>query len=252
MNRTQQFPGQTGAIAARGLKKFFAATLVGAAICAMPAAQADVVDFEGLDVNIVGHMDSFEQAGVILTGYSNASTAQPGDFVGMVVDGTDLGVCAGLACPTNNPGHYYAALNDSILFIDPSSAATFQIKSFDASFIGAVAGASYPSTAGLLKIQGFLADNSFVTESYALAGPGANGFTFQHFVASTGFANQNFVEVAIFGYTCNTAGACTAFNSNQGQYALDNVTVAVPEPTSYLMMLLGLAGIAAFARRRSV
>ncbi len=250
MKRTAQLTNTPSGAARPALRRLLAGALVGAAF-ALPAAHASVIDFEGIGNNLIGHNDVFQQGGLAFTGYSLADLATPGELVGAIVDGTDLGVCAGLACPVNNQTNFYSALNDSALFIDPAHAGdSFKIKGFDASFIGAVAGASYPAVAGLLRVQGFYADGSTVFENYSLNGPTGGSFGFQHFNTSGTFGEQAFTQVAIFGFTCNTTGACSAFTTNKGQFAIDNILVAVPEPTTYLMMLLGLASIGAVARRR--
>ena len=219
-------------------------------VLAMPAAHAGVIDFENIGNGLVGHFEQFQDAGYLLTGYSNVVGATPGDLVGAVLDGSDPGSCVGgLACPVNNPSNYYAALNDGVLYMDAASGLDFSIESFDASFIGT--GAPYGSVAGLLRVQGFLAAGGSLIQDYLLAAPDSAGFAFQHFTSTGAFAAGSFTEVAFFGFTCNTVGSCTAFNSDQGQFALDNITAAVPEPSSALMLLLGLAGIGAISHRRS-
>ena len=68
------------------------------------------------------------------------------------------------------------------------------------------------------------------------------------------FASQGFAEFAIFGYSCDFSGKCAAFETNAGQFALDNVNMqisAVPEPGSWMMLLGGFGTIAAFRRRRT-
>ena len=222
--------------------------MLGAAM-AMPAAHADVIDFENIGNGLVGDSEQFQDAGYLFGGASNVPGANPGDLVGAVIDGSDPGSCGGaLACPVNNPGNYYAALNDGILFMGAASNSDFSIESFDASFIGT--GAPYGSVAGLLRVQGFMAAGGSLFQDYLLAAPDSAGFAFQHFTSTGAFAAGSFTEVAFFGFTCNTTGSCTAFNSNQGQFALDNITAAVPEPSSALMLLLGLAGIGPISRRR--
>ncbi|HAT33815.1 MAG TPA: PEP-CTERM sorting domain-containing protein [Janthinobacterium sp.] len=244
MIRSAQFPNKKNSHS--GLK-----TALGAALLAlMPAAHANVIDFEGYANTVVTHGDSFQQAGFLMTGLVNDISAQAGDLAGVVVDGGDPGLCAGLACPSNNASSYFAALNDGVLLLDPAQAGNkFQIKGFDASFIGSAAGMAYPTVAGLLRVQGFYADGTSMYETYNLAG-GANGLSFQHFNASANFGNQSFSEVAFFGFSCAATGTCTAFNSNKGQFALDNIVASVPEPSTYLMLLTGLLCVAAAARRR--
>jgi hypothetical protein len=226
--------------------------LSAASLAALPAAHAAVIDFENLGVGGVGHNDYFQQAGFDLAGYSNDADAVDGDLVGAINDGTDPGSCVNLMCPAN-AGHYYAGLNDGVLEITRSvPQQTFRVQSFDASFIGATVGATYPAVAGVLRIVGFFSDGTAAVEDYDLAGPGANGFAFAHYTTSAGFGSQQFSSIALFASSCNVGGPCTAFSNNKGQFAIDNLNVsAVPEPSSWLMLGAGLLGLAAVRRRRA-
>ena len=217
-----------------------------------PTAMAEVIDFNKTDNQFMGHEDFFLSDGgnFWLSAYSNVVGAQPGDLVGGVFDGSDPQGC-GIARPNNNATNYYGVLNDGILQIDPVKAGgTVSIRGFDASFLGYAQGASYPAVSGLLRIQGFYADNTSMYETYQLAGPVGGSFQFQHYDTTSNFAAQQFSSVAFFGFSCNTAGSCSAFSTNKGQFALDNVVAAVPEPSTYAMLLLGLAGLGFAARRR--
>jgi hypothetical protein len=234
------------------LKRLIGAAFIGAAALAAPA-YAGTIDFEG-QFGPTAHGDWLEQSGYYLTYLSNVAGAQPGDLAGTYIDGSDSSSCVGGSCPVNNPTTYYGALNDSYVDVmSVTNAARFNIRGFDASFIGGTApGTGYPAIAGLLRIQGFLADGSSVTETYQLAGPTNNAFNFAHYTTSTAFASQNFVEAAIFGFVCNTAGSCSAFSTDRGQFGIDNITLAdVPEPSSALMVGLGLVGLGAATRRRN-
>lgn len=233
------------------LRKLLGAALLGAAAMIVPA-HAGVIDFEGA-FGPATHGDYLQQAGFNVGFYSNVPGAVAGeDLVGSFIDGTDRTSCDVARCPINNPGTYYAALDDSYVDIMSGiSDATFKIKSFDASFIGGADSTAYPAVAGLLRIQGFFADGSFATETYQLAGPGANGFNFAHYNTSAGFGDLQFIEAVMFGFTCNSAGSCSAFSTDRGQFGVDNINVtAVPEPSSFLLFGLGLAGMGAVVRRR--
>lgn len=231
------------------LSKLLTRALLCVAAGAASTAQATTLDFESTYDVLIGHGDSMTQGGVTMTGYASDLNAYLGDAVGAVVDSSDINLCANLACPVNGDGHYYSAINDGYLSLTTSSGAGLRVAGFDASFLGAYSDLAYPAVAGLLRVQGFYADGSSAYETYQLAGPGANGFEFAHYSTSTAFANQSFAEVAIFGYVCNQSGStCSAFTTNRGQFAIDNLLTSVPEPSTYLMMLLGLAGIAG-ARR---
>lgn len=235
----------------RTLQQLLRLSVLGAAsLAALPAAHAAVIDFENLAVGGLGHNDYFQQAGFDLASYSNDPDALPGDLVGSINDGSDPGSCVNLMCPAN-AGHYYAALNDGYLEITRSAPQqTLSLRSFDASFIGATVGAAYPAVAGLLRVQGFYNDGTSAYEDYQLDGPGANGFAFGHYTTSAAFGARQFSAIALFGFTCDAASNCSAFQTNKGQFALDNLNVsAVPEPSSWLMLGAGLLGLAAVRRR---
>ena len=217
---------------------------------ALPAAHADVLDFEGYANNPLRHNEEILMGGYLLAGFSNVDEAQSGDAAGEIVDGGDNGLCTILSCPNNNASTYYMGLNDSALLLSNAHAGQgLGVGGFDASFVGARDDVGYPALAGFLRVQGFYADGGSAYEDYLFPG-GSNGFSFQHFTASAGFASQQFAQVAFFGFSC-TSDNCSAFSSNKGQFALDNVMVAVPEPSGYAMLLLGLAGLGALARRRA-
>lgn len=232
----------------------------------LPSAQADtIIDFEKLPLNLIGSYDAngplnqpdiYVSNGFYIGAFSNSSYAQPGDLVGAMLQGSDSS-CWNLACPTadSNPSRYLATLNDGVVDIFHTTGQGFSVKSFDASFIGAYDSATYPEVPGAIRIQGYLADGSgYLTQTYRFDAAGADGFEFGHFVTTGDFATAQFSEILIFGFACNVTGACSAFNSNQGQFAIDNIyttaTLPVPEPETWLMYGTGLLGLAAAARRR--
>ena len=96
-----------------------------------------MIDFNAY-AGLVGHGDTFDEDGYLLTGLSNAAGAGLGDLVGAVVDGADPFSCVNGACPTGNPSQYYSALDDGILYLEASNGSSFHIKSFDAGFMGNV------------------------------------------------------------------------------------------------------------------
>ncbi|MDN2709859.1 NF038120 family PEP-CTERM protein [Janthinobacterium sp. SUN118] len=230
-------------------------SLAGAVFCSLttlaPAVHADVIDFEGLGNDLIFSGSSIEQRGLRLSGSDfNGSS---GALVGAVIDGSDSGFCSALSCPAGNAGNYYGSLNDGILGIHGlQGGSTFKVQNFDASFIGS--GGSLPVLAGRLVVQGFYGNGLSLSQTFDLAGPGKNGLSFKQYSFNSAMSALSFSGMQMFALSCDSSGACSGLGNNQGQFALDNLNFsisAVPEPSTYAMLLLGLAGIAAVARRRA-
>lgn len=232
--------------------------LAAAALACLGSAHATLITFDEPILSpfaappLFAHGDEFYQGGFWIDPFSNAAGAQVGDLVGALVDGSDVAnTCWSVTCPTNNATNFYTGLNDGALVMGHTTAPNFKVSGFDASFVGA-GGLSLPPVAGLLRLQGAKADGTgFLTQTFQLAGPDANGaLNFAHYNTSGAFASTLFSYMYIFGFACNAQGSCSAFSSDLGQFALDNIDVTqVPEPTSIALAALGL-GLAAVAGKR--
>jgi hypothetical protein len=231
--------------------------LCAAAVSAMAIvpAHADIIDFEGY-FGPAAHGDFIQTNGYNVRFFSNTPGAVFGEsLVGSFLDGTDSQSCdvSTTRCPVNNPGIYYGALNDGYVDVTSNSAANrFSINGFDLSYIGSNPSlSSYPAIPGFVRVQGFFANGTSQFEDYLLSAPTAAGFNFNRFNTSAAFSANAFVEAAIFGFTCNTAGSCNAFTTNRGQFGIDNISLnAVPEPASFALFGIGMIGMGAVARRR--
>lgn len=243
------------------MKKLAMGAVAAAALVAcLGNAQAAVITFEesldsplALMAPFFGNGDEFYQNGFWLDPFSNAPGAQLGDFVGAVVDGSDPGTCVTLKCPVNNATHYYTSVNDGVLALGRMDQTGFKVNGFDASFLGAGV-STLPAVAGLLRLQGVLADGSSLTQTYLLDGADAAGnLNFGTYQTAGAFRSTEFVLLFAFGFVCNDIGNCNAFSTNQGQFALDNIDISViPEPASLALATLSLGLMGAVHRRRRV
>jgi hypothetical protein len=235
-------------------KSLMKCALAVAALCSVGAAQAALITFDGLAESpnapfmpLLGHGDEFYQAGMWIDPWSTKAGRQLGDLVGAIVDGSDLAnTCFGVICPSNNTTSFYTALNDSQLYLGNLSGKTFRMDKFDASFVAA-SGDAVPSTALILRVDGYLGSTLVGQQDFYLPGPVGGAYSFMNYQFNAAFAGTAIDQVVFYGYSCNAAGACGRA-SDKAQFALDNIQT-VPEPASFL--LLGLAGAAAaYARRR--
>jgi hypothetical protein len=234
------------------LKKFLLLALgAGSTLLALPAAQADMISFENVNSGTMGDHAFIPFGNFTVTAIDNLGP-QPGDLAGAVINGV-APFCFGFSCPTA-AGNYYASLFDSTMSLASNNSASFQLKSFDASMVAdaGVAG----STTGLLRVTGLLANHTTAFEDFSLNGRGAGSYAFQSFHTDAAFGAEQFISLSFSSFSCASGVPCEAVASNFGQFAVDNInigsaiTAAVPEPSSWLMMGLGLAGIIAAARRK--
>lgn len=221
--------------------------LAGAVALAAPVAQAGVISFENIGSGaIVGH-GSQTQDGMRFTSNNERANPQQFDLVGAVVDANYTN-CYGYDCSgasSGHGGHYYAGLGDSSLTV--SGAGALQLHSFEAALVTPSGGLPGGSV-GMLQVTGMLVGGGSYSENFSL------GAAFRSFVPDQAFLGMQFSSLKFSGFYCAAGGACVADGSNYNQFALDNINAgavtAVPEPSAWLMLGLGLVGVVTGARRR--
>ncbi|MRW85746.1 PEP-CTERM sorting domain-containing protein [Pseudoduganella sp. FT26W] len=109
-----------------------------------------------------------------------------------------------------------------------------------------------------LAVEADRADGSYASFYYPLTSNGVFmnlGATGGTYLGGTGkLTDANVTDLFFYGYFCNgKTGSCSAFNTNQGQFALDNIILtaaAVPEPETYALLLAGLFLTGVAVRRK--
>jgi len=218
-------------------------------LMSMPATYAAQLSFEDIAPNMYAGGDSFTTQGYTATVLDSA--AGPG-LAGAMLDGADPFSCFIAACPVGNDGHYFAGINDGGVRFARADALGFQLGSLDFSFVAPVGGL-INFTVGQLVLTGKKLSDGSLVQAFMDFPEQINGdYEFATWKFGDGFGKQILSELSVSACLYDM-GACVAPAMNQAQFALDNVTLsAVPEPATYLLMALGLAGLMVVARRRTV
>jgi hypothetical protein len=205
-------------------------------------AQAEILDFENTNPPAPGLFfagDSLQQSHYNFT--VNADTG--------LVD-TIVGFTGGLTPPSGNSTNFYSGFNDGSLTLTDSFGVGFNLSAFDAGFIGPIP-VLEGTSAGRIVVDAVTLAGVHVIDSFDLGVSSADGsFAFQSF-SGFGTAFTNLASATFFACIYDGLGGCiNPVADNLAQFSLDNVNVtAVPEPSTYALLLLGLAGFAVHRRR---
>ncbi len=206
---------------------------------AFPLAQAaTVIDFEPAALTgLYLPADAFVQGDYTFT--------TKNDF-GII----DTAAALGGVSPTGNATQFYFNSNDGSLALARTDATGFNLEGFSAAFVPLD-----PASTQLTVIfaTGTKLDTSVVTASWTFASSLTSHFAFSSYASPAAFAAFTGLATVEFR-ACSWVGgvACTQPTLNNGQFAIDDILVsAVPEPTTTVLMTLGLLGLGLRARRNA-
>ena len=250
-------PAATTAPATRGRPCLLAAAATLAMLGCTPAL-ADVINFDSFAPDIYSSGDTLHASGYKLLFLADPTSAANGwsGGVGAILNGGVASSCDILACPSGASGNYLATLNDGGVNFSRGDAQGFRLSGFDYAFIAPVSGMPEMNW-GQLQLSGTLRDGSVINTSLNFPGQDASGnYRFQAASLLNGFSNYIFTGLTINACIYNDSNDCVnsldAPAFNQAQFALDNINIsAVPEPSTYLMLLAGLGAIGMLSRRRA-
>jgi len=201
------------------------------------AAQA-VVNFESIAPNFFGDGESFSENGFTLV--------QSG-FLGTV--DTAAGFAIAIP-PSGNATQFYSALNDSGIGLTTTDHSLFNLNGFDAGFIVPIFQEEGVS-AGRIVVSAIGAMGQSIVGSWDLGLSGSTGsFMFLTFNALGDFAPFRNLQSVFFNACVYVGNSCVNPAENLAQFSLDNINVvAVPEPETYALLMLGVAALA-YRRRQ--
>ena len=209
--------------------RLLGAAMAAVTLCALPA-QADVISFEAAaTAGLYAPGESFSEGAFRLTALN--------DF-GIV----DTAAALGTQAPTGNATQFYFASNNGALRVASISGLGLNLAGFSAAFV-ALDPPSLQTT--VLVARGTLQNNSTVLASFAFGSSSTTNFPFVSYGGASLAAFSNLQQVEFFACSWVGGVACSVPTANNGQFAIDNISVSVvPEPGAALLLALGLAGLA--------
>lgn len=224
--------------------KFIRKLLAGAMFCSvvlMSHAQASpIIDFEGDALTgLYFPGDTLSQSGFVLTTQNDFGSV---DTVAAFVAGA----------PTGNATQFYFNSNQGSLALARENGGTFNLTGFSAAFIPL-----NPSLTQTIVLVVAATDATQTFQKYFSFGDttlGASSYPYLTFSDPMDFsAFVNLTQVEFYACVLTNAGPCQEPANNNAQFAIDDIKlttpVAVPEPASLPLLVLGLLGLMLIRRR---
>jgi len=197
------------------------------------------VDFETIAPNFFVDGESFSEGGFTFTQNGNFGTVDTAAAFVLAVP------------PSGNATQFYSGLNDSGITLTTTDNSLFRLSGFDAGFIAPIFQEPGVS-AGRIVVRATGAMGESILASWDLGSSGDDGsFAFLTFGAPADFLPFGQIRSAAFFACVYVDASCVNPAENLAQFALDNINVvAVPEPSSYALLVLGVA-VLTYRRRMS-
>lgn len=216
---------------------------------------ADVLTFDSLTpVALLGGESVFD-SGYAFTAIEGPYTTANGlhSGTGAVLAPNDPGTCEVAACPSGGNGsNFWAGQNDGGLKLSRLDGKSFSLTHLDFAFLAPMAMSD--TLSGQLVLNGVRAGGGNLSLSLDFGGQDAYG-NFMFNSAALGVFNGAQLSSVSFSaciysdFLCVNSLDQPAFN--EAQFALDNIGVsAVPEPSTWAMLVLGILVVLAWSRRR--
>lgn len=229
------------------------------AIASAAPAMADTITFDSLTpatYNSGTTLNSQHFNLLLVEGPFAASLGSVGS-TGVVAGANDPFACDIATCPVGASGNYLGVLNDGAVNIslDGTQGIGFILYGLDFAFLApfGLGDGSY----GQLQLNAISTGGAMLSAVLDLPGQNANGdFMFLSSQLNAAFSSSVLSSLTINACVYDQDLVCVNSLSNpafnQAQFAIDNVRLGVvPEPSTPLLIVFGLAGLGFMARRRA-
>ena len=224
------------------MHKFFRLLAGSAAVaCAGLLSQAQastVITFDAAAPNLYGDGEGLSESGFRMTTEYDFGTV-------------DTATALGPAAPSGNATQFYFNSNDGDLLINREDGGSFSLDGFSAAFIPLVASSSQAPTT-VIVAYGVTDSGDHLATYFGFGSSATNSFPFIKFDNSADdFTRFNHLSRVYFFACSLTSTSCDLNTQNNGQFAIDDILVtSVPEPSTTVLLMLGLLGVGLGSRRR--